>query len=246
MREVGAALPEAEQAILQAEMGVPGNTYALLGQGRGDEALKRLRCFLELVERVLPADHPEALQLVYFTGNVYRMAGSHKDALRMFERYAAAELKAGADEPSRADGLMRLLDAQLELGKKKDAERTAAEVERLTGRRPGLDPALNEFGRQLTNVWHLLQLQQSPDLVGAAQAGDPQASVVVALCFLAGQGVPRNADRARPWLESAAKSGNETARALLDAMRGGAEIDVGLQDIAHAAAGWAQARGLIR
>jgi tetratricopeptide (TPR) repeat protein len=245
LREIGSALPETEQAVLQAEMGVPGNTYALLGEGRGDEALKRLQCFLALMERVLPAQHPEVLQLVYFTGNVYRMTARHKDALRMFERYAEAERKSAVDDPGRADGLTRLLDAQMELGKKKDGERTAAEIERLTGRKPCLDPALSEFARQLTNVWHLLQLQENPDLVGAAQAGDAQASVVVGLCFLAGQGVPRNGDRARPWLESAARSGNETARAILDAMRGGTEPDVGLQEIANEAARWAQARGLV-
>ena len=245
LREIASALPEPEQAVLQAEMGVPGNTYALLGEGRGDEAVKRLLCFRDLMERVLPADHPEVLQLVYFTGNVYRMTGRHQDALRVFERYVEAERKSGVDDPRRADGLARLLDAQMELGKKKDAERTAAEIERLTGRKPCLDPALNELARQLTNVWHMLQLNESPDLIGAAQAGDPQAGVVVGLCFLAGQGVPRDGHRARPWLEAAAKSGNETARAVLEAMRGGAELDVGLQEIANEAARWAHARGLV-
>lgn len=234
-----AKVDDMHRAILRSEMGVPAAIYALLRENRGDQAERMLAGELELMDRVLGAEHGATLQHVYFTGNIYRMLGRHKDAARLFERYASAERKLAASDPGRADGLGRLLDAQLELGDRKSAERTAAEIQQLTGKKPVMDPALNEFARQLRSVWQMLQLSEYPDLIGAALQGDPDAAFVVGLCYAGGQGVKPDAAKARPWLEKAAKAGNTAAVKTLEAIQAGAELDW-FQIIAGAAAAWAQ------
>jgi len=193
---------------------------------------------LEVMEHILPEGHEDLLRHMYFTGNVYRMMDRQRDALRLFERIATAERNRDAADPGRADGLARLLDAQLELGEAKDAERTAAEIERLTGRRPVMDPALNEITRQLQTVWHALQLEEHPDLVGSAVRGDTSAGLVVGLCFAGGMGVPRSLDKARPWFEAAAKAGNPGAIEIVQAIRAGADLPVDINHIAHFAQAW--------
>lgn len=240
LRAIAEKLGDMEQGVLRAEMGIPGKTYLLLQQDRGAEAEKMLTGELEVMERVLPAGHGDLLRHLYFTGNIYRMMGRHKDAARLFERYAAAERKLAEADPGRSDGLTRLLDAQLELGQKKDAERTAAEIARLTGKPPVMDPALNEFERQLRSVWHMLKLDKAPDLIGAALKGDMSAGLVVGLCFAAGQGVPRNLDRARPWFEAAAKAGHPTAVKILGALRGAGNLPLDFELIALEAKNWVE------
>ena len=64
-----------------------------------------------------------------------------------------------------------------------DVARTAAEIERVTGKKPLMDPALNEFARQLGNVWYSMQLKEFPDLIGAALKGDAGASLGTSRCM---------------------------------------------------------------
>jgi TPR repeat protein len=237
--EAAGKVDDMHQAILRSEMGTPGTIYALLRENRGDQAERMLVGELQLMDRVLGDEHPSTLRHVYFAGNIYRMLARHKEAARLFERYANAERKQAVSDPGRADGLGRLLDAQLELVDKKGAERTAAEIQQLTGKKPVMDPGLNEIARQLQSVWHMLQLSESPDLIGAALEGDPDAAFVVGLCYAGGQGVKADAVKARPWLENAAQAGNTAAVKTLEAMKGGAELDW-FQIIASAAAAWTQ------
>lgn len=243
LRAILDKLGEMEQIVVRAEMGVPGKIYALMQKEKGAEAEKLLLGELEAMQRVLPEGHPEILQHLYFTGNACRMMGKHKDALKMFERYVKMEREAREGDPGRADGLTRLLDAQLQVGNRKDAEKTAAEIRKLTGKKPVMDPALNEFARQLQNVWHVLQLKEFPDLIGAAMDGDGGACLVVGLCYAAGQGVPANPDKARAWFELGAKGENAAAAKLLEMMRGGTVSGVDFETIATAARAWLDARG---
>ena len=238
LRAITDTLDDMEKAALRAEMGIPGKTYILLQQNRGDDAERMLIGELEVMDRVLPAGHKDLQSHLYFAGNIYRMMGRHADALRLFERYVAAERERAVDDPARADGLTRLLDAQIEHGLTKEAENTAGEIGRLTGRRTVMDPALNEFERQLRSVWTMLHLDKPPDLIGAALNGDPGAGLVVGLCFAAGQGVPRNMDKALPWLEAAAKAGHPAAVKIVETLRGGADMTFDLQLIAGAARNW--------
>ncbi len=238
LRTISDQLGDLEQSVLRAEMGIPGKIYILLREGRQADAENILMGELEVMQRLLPEGHGDLLQHMYFTGNVYRMMDRHRDALRLFERIATAERNRDEADPGRADGLARLLDAQLEVGDAKGAERTAAEIERLMGRRPVMDPALNEITRQLQSVWHALQLEEHPDLVGSAARGDTSAGLVVGLCFAGGLGVSPSLDKARPWFEAAAKAGNTAAIEIVQAIRGGADLPVQINHIAHFAQAW--------
>jgi len=242
MRAFYEHLTPPEQMAVQAELGVPAKIYALLQKEKGEQAEKLLLGQLDTMRRVLPEGHAEIGQLLYFTGNFYRMSGKHKDALKTFERLADLERKTHPADPARADGLTRLLDAQLQLGNKKDSEKTAAEIKQLTGKKPVMDPALNEFTRQLRHVWQALQLKEEPDLIGAAMHDDAGACLVVGMCYAAGQGIPRNPDKARAWFELAAKGGDATAAKLLEIVRAGVQPDVDLNHIATAAKAWHEAR----
>jgi len=235
LREIGEQLGESpEGTLLKAETGSYGAAYRLLGENRHDDAASLVLGELQVMERVLPAGHPDIQQQRYFAGNIFRMMGRHKQALKLFERYVQAERS--------ADGLMRLMDEQLWLGEKKDAERTAAEIEKLTGRRPVMDPALNEFARQLQSVWHMLQLKEAPDLIGAALRRDPGACLVIGLCWSAGQGVPRDNDQARPWFEIAAEAGNPIAADILGVLDKGADIQGDMESIVNCAKMWLDSR----
>jgi tetratricopeptide (TPR) repeat protein len=235
-------LSEMESAVLQAEMGVPGKIYVMLGEGRGAEAEKFLMTQWKTMEMVLPPDHGDVMQQVYFTGNFYRMLGRHADALKMFERFVARDRKRSKpDDPGLAKGLGRVLDALLELGRGKDAARIATEIERLTGAKPQMDAGLNEIARQLQAVWRMLQLEKSPDLVGAAMEGDPLAGLVVGLCFAVGQGVPCSMEKARPWLDAAAKSGDATVAMFIQELESSADQPADFNMIASAAKAWAEA-----
>src|SRR5882724_2994269 len=187
MMELAATLPEMDRAVISAERGVPGKVYGLMAEGKQALAEKLLLAELEVMEKVLGADHDEPLSQRYFLGNFYRMLGRHQESLKAFQGLADARRRLAPTDPDRADGLVRLMDAQLQAGDKPGAERAAAEVEQLTGKRPVMDAALNEFSRQLRSVWHALKLSQEPDLVGAALAGDAAAGLVVGLCWAAGQ-----------------------------------------------------------
>jgi tetratricopeptide (TPR) repeat protein len=235
LREIGEKLGESpEGMLLKAETGSYSAAYGLLGQDRPDDAASLVLGELEAMERVLPAGHAEVQQQRYFAGNVFRMMGRHKQALKLFQRHVEA-----AATP---DGLMRLMDEQLWLGEKKDAERTAAQIERLTGMKPVMDPALNEFARQLQSVWHMLQLQEAPDLIGAALRRDPAACLVVGLCWSAGQGVPRSNEQARPWFEVAAQAGNPIAQDILGVLDKGADIQGDMESIVNCAKMWLDTR----
>ena len=242
LRTLAEHLTDTEKMVVQAEMGIPGKIYVLLQKEQGEVAEKLLLGQLDTMKRVLPEGHGEIAQLMYFIGNFYRMTGRHKDALKTFERLADGERKSHPDDPGRADGLTRLLDAQLQLGDKKGAEKTAAEITKLTGKKPVMDPALNEFARQLRNVWHALQVKEEPDLIGAAMHDDPGACTVVGMCYAAGQGVPKNPDKARAWFELAAKGGDATGTKLVEIMRAGVVPDVDLNHIASAAQAWHAAK----
>jgi TPR repeat protein len=130
------------------------------------------------------------------------------------------------------------MDAQLYVGDRQGADRTAAEVESLTGKKPVMDPALNEFSRQLRSVWHMLQLRQEPDVIGAALNGDAGAGLVVGLCWAAGQGVKPDFEKARPWLDAAAKAGNPLGVRIAEVLKSGRQVQFDLQLIANAAQAW--------
>lgn len=239
LRELAAGLGENERLVLESEMGVPGKIYVLMNRERADLAEKLLLGEIETMERALPKGHEDITYRRYFAGNFYRMANRHKEALAQFERYVEGTRALGADGAGMlADGLARMLDAQLALGRPKDAERCAVEIEKLTGRKPRLDAALNEIERQLATVWQSFGLQQAPDAVGAALAGDPGAAVVLGMCYAAGQGVPRDYKRAQEWFERAAKAGHLHAAGMADDLRGGAQPQVGLDLIAQVADDW--------
>src|SRR4051812_36362675 len=221
MMELAAALPEMERATIIAERGVPGKGYGLMVEGQAAPAGKLRLAELAVMEKVLGADHAEPLSQRYFLGNFYRMLGRHQDSLKVFHELADARRQLGPTDPGRADGLVRLMDAQLYVGDRQGAERTADEVEQLTGKKPVMDAALNEFSRQLRSVWHALKLSNEPDLVGAALAGDTAAGLVVGLCWAAGQGVKPDLDKARPWLDAAAKAGNPFGVKISEVLQSG-------------------------
>src|SRR5437773_395928 len=238
MMELAAALPEVERATISAERGVPGKVYGLMADGKQALAEKLLLAELEVMEKVLGADHDEPLAQRYFLGNFYRMLGRHQDSLKVFQALADARRRLAPTDAGRADGLVRLMDAQLHVGDKQGAERTAAEVEQLTGKKPVMDAALNEFSRQLRSVWHALKLSEEPDLIGAALRGDVAAGLVVGLCWAAGQGVKPDFEKARPWLDAAAKAGNPFGVKISEVLNNGRQVQFDLQLIANAAQAW--------
>jgi TPR repeat protein len=169
------------------------------------------------------------------------MVGRPLDSLKVFQELADLRRKLTPSDPDRADGLVRLMDAQLDAGDPQAAERTAAELEGLTGRKPVMDPALNEFSRQLRPVWQALQLEKEPDLIGAALKGDAAAGLVVGLCWAAGQGVRPDLDKARPWLDAAAKAGHPLGMHIAQSLAGGQQVQFDLQLIGNAAQAWVKA-----
>ena len=149
-------------------------------------------------------------------------------------------------DPDRADGLLRLMDAQLYVGERAAADATAAEVESLTGTKPVMDTALNEFSRQLRSVWHSLKLEKEPDVVGAALEGDAGAGLVVGLCWAAGQGVRPDLEKARPWLDAAAKAGNPLGVRIAEVLKSGQQMQFDLQLIGNAAQAWVNSSSAVR
>lgn len=238
MMELSATLDEIGRAILNAERGVPGKIYALMSDDRRELAERLLLAELEVMHKVLGENHPEPLAHRYFLGNFYRMLGRHPESLKVFQQLADTRRTLTPSDPDRADGLVRLMDAQLNVGDRAAAERTAAEVEQLIGKRPVMDAALNEFSRQLRSVWQVLQLEKEPDLIGAALSGDAAAGLVVGLCWAAGQGVPPDMENARHWLDAAAKAGNPLGMHIAEALRNGEQIRFDLQLIGNAAQAW--------
>lgn len=240
MMELSGKLDEMGRAILSAERGVPGKIYGLMADDRRDLAEKLLVGELEVMNKVLGEDHAEALAHRYFLGNFYRMTGRDQESLAVFQKLADARRKLSPSDPDRADGLVRLMDAQLSVGDREGADRTAAEVEQLTGKKPMMDPALNEFSRQLRSVWHAMQLEKEPDLIGAALNGDAAAGLVVGLCWAAGQGVRPDFQKAQPWLDAAAKAGNPLGAKIAQVLQSGQQIKWDLQLIGAAAQAWVQ------
>jgi tetratricopeptide (TPR) repeat protein len=236
-------LDEIGRAVVEAQMGIPGAVYAMLGEDRGREAENLLLGLLHAMEAVLPPGHSDLRGHLYFTGNFFRMTARHADALRFFERCIELDRSAfGADDPGRADALARAFDALLELGRKKDADRVAAEIERLTGARPSSDPDLNQMGREMQAFWHGLNLAEDPGFAAAAANGDPGAAYVVALCFEHGLGVSPDAKRAREWLDRAASAGHAEAKRRKEALRKGGAAEADFSMIGMAAADWVQHR----
>ena len=213
-------LRDLERGILRATMGIPGGVYTMLQQDQADLAEKLLLGELATMEIVLAAGHQDRLNQIYFTGNVYRMTGQHKKALAMFERQLA-ESRARADtgDAYLADVLGRVLDAQLELGKKKEAERTADEIESLTDKRPYLDPALNQIRRELGTVWQGLGELDAPELVDAAHDDDGLACFVLGLCFEGGIWARADPKRALAWYERGGLANHSDSRVRWEALR---------------------------
>lgn len=238
LMELSAGLSETERAVIGAERGVPAKIYGLMAEGRQDLAEKLLVRELGVMEKVLGADHAEPLAQRYFLGNFYRMLGRQQDSLKVFAALADVRRTQAPADPGRADGLTRLMDAQLYVGDKAAAERTADEIERLSGTRPVMDPALNEFSRQLRSVWLALKLEREPDLVRAALKGDAGAGLVVGLCYAAGHGVRPDLEKARPWLDAAAKEGNPLGVRIAEVLKGGQQVRFDLQLIGEAAQAW--------
>ena len=246
MMELSAGLDEIGRAIVAAERGVPGKIYALMADNRRDLAEKLLVGELEVMHRVLGEEHAEPLAHRYFLGNFYRMTGRQQESLAVFKALADTRRKVAPGDADRADGLLRLMDAQLGVGDRQAAERTAAEIESLTGRKPVMDPALNEFSRQLRSVWQVLQLEREPDLVGAALNGDAGAGLVVGLCWAAGQGVPPDFEKARPWLDAAARAGDPLGVRIAEVLKSGQRLQVDLQLIGNAAQAWVNSSSAAR
>jgi len=238
MMELSARLDDIGRAIVAAERGVPSKIYGLMADDRRDLAEKLLLGELEVMHKVLGEEHAEALAQRYFLGNFYRMIGRPQESLQVFQELADLRRKLTPSDTDRADGLLRLMDAQLYVGDRQAADRTAAEIEQLTGKKPVMDPALNEFSRQLRSVWQALQLEKEPDLVGAALSGDPGAGLVVGLCWAAGQGVRPDFEKARPWLDAAAKAGNPLGVRIAEVLKSGQQIQFDLQFIGNAAQAW--------
>src|SRR5690349_10305602 len=201
---------------------------------------------LEGMHKVLGEEHAEALGQRYFLGNFYRMIGRQQDSLKVFQALADTRRRLTPSDPDRADGLLRLMDAQLYVGDRQGADRTASEIEELSGKKPVMDPALNEFSRQLRSVWQVLQLEEEPDLVGAALSGDPGAGLVVGLCWAAGQGVRADFEKARPWLDAAAKAGNPLGVRIAEVLKSGQQIQFDLQFIGNAAQAWINSSSAVR
>jgi TPR repeat protein len=238
MMELSAKLDDIGRAIVSAERGVPGKIYALMADNRRDLAEKLLVGELEVMHKVLGEGHAEPLAQRYFLGNFYRMTGRPQESLKVFRDLADLRRKLSPSDPDRADGLVRLMDAQLQVDDRQAAERTAAEIESLTGKKPVMDPALNEFSRQLRAVWQVLQIEKEPDLVGAALSGDAAAGLVVGLCWAAGQGVRPDLEKARPWFDAAAKAGNPLGARIAEGLKRGQQMQFDLQLIGNAAQAW--------
>ena len=238
MMEISAKLDEIGRAVVSAERGVPSKIYGLMADDRRDLAENLLLGELAVMQKVLGEEHAETLAHRYFLGNFYRMIGRQQESLKVFQHSADLRRKLTPSDPDRADGLMRLMDAQLYVGDRPAAERTAAEIEQLTGKKPVMDPALNEFSRQLRSVWQVLQLEKEPDVIGAALGGDPNAGLVVGLCWAAGQGVRPDFEKARPWLDAAAKAGNPLGVRIVEVLKSGQQVQWDLQLIGNAAQAW--------
>jgi hypothetical protein len=86
------------RAVADADMGIPGAIYALLQNGQQDRAVTTLRSLIAAMDAVVPADDEERLNVLYFTGNVYRMIGPPRDALRMFQLTSTRALPAATPE----------------------------------------------------------------------------------------------------------------------------------------------------
>ena len=244
MMDISAKLDEIGRAIVAAERGVPGKIYSLMADDRRELAEKLLVGELEVMHKVLGEEHAEPLAHRYFLGNFYRMTGRQQDSLRVFQALADTRRRLTPSDPDRADGLLRLMDAQLYVGDRAAADGTAAEIEQLTGRKPVMDPALNEFSRQLRSIWHAMQLDKEPDLIGAALKGDAAAGLVVGLCWAAGQGVRADFQKARPWLDAAAKAGNPLGAKIAQVLQSGQQVNWDLQLIGAAAQAWIQEQSL--
>src|SRR5207302_6054907 len=106
MMELAASLPEMERATISAERGVPGKVYGLMAEGKAALAEKLLLAELEVMEKVLGADHDEPLAQRYFLGNFYRMLGRHQDSLKVFQGLADARRRLALTDAGRADGLV--------------------------------------------------------------------------------------------------------------------------------------------
>ena len=213
-------LGELDRGILRATMGVPGGVYLMLQQDQADLAEKLLLGELAAMETVFAAGHQDRLNQLYFTGNVYRMTGQHKKALAMFERQLAeSRARGGAGDAYFADVLGRIMDAQLELGKKKEAERTADQIESFTDKRPDFDPALNQIRRELATVWQGLGEQNAPDLVDAANENDGLACFVLGLCFEGGIWARVDPKRALGWYERGGLANHSDSRVRWDALQ---------------------------
>ena len=246
LMEISAKLDEIGRAVVSAERGVPGKIYSLMADDRRDLAENLLLGELGVMQKVLGEEHAETLAHRYFLGNFYRMIGRPQESLKVFEVLADNRRKLSPSDPDRADGLLRLMDAQLYAGDRPGADRTAAEVEQLTGKKPVMDPALNEFSRQLRSVWQALQLDKEPDLIGAALGGDAGAGLVVGLCWAAGQGVRPDFEKARPWLDAAAKAGNPLGVRIAEVLKSGQQVKFDLQLIGNAAQAWVSSTSAVR
>src|SRR5439155_24226836 len=113
MMELSAKLDEIGRAIVAAERGVPGKIYGLMADDRRDLAEKLLVGELQVMHKVLGEEHAEALAHRYFLGNFYRMIGRPQESLKVFKELADLRRKLTPSDPDRADGLIRLMDAQL-------------------------------------------------------------------------------------------------------------------------------------
>ena len=102
--------------------------YGLMADDRRDLAEKLLLGELEVMHKVLGEEHAEALAQRYFLGNFYRMLGRQQDSLKVFAELADARRTQTPSDADRADGLTRLMDAQLYVGDKAAAERTASSI----------------------------------------------------------------------------------------------------------------------
>jgi len=243
MMELSARLDDIGRAIVAAERGVPSKIYGLMADDRRDLAEKLLVGELEVMHKVLGEEHAETLAQRYFLGNFYRMIGRPQESLKVFQELADLRRKLTPSNTERADGLLRPMDAQLYVGDRQAADRTAAEIEQLTGKKPVMDPALNEFSRQLRSVWQALKLEKEPDLVGAALSGDPGAGLVVGLCWAAGQGVRPDFEKARPLLDAAARAGNPLGVRIAEVLKSGQQVPFDLQLIGNAAQAWVNSVG---
>lgn len=244
LRAIVDKLDELPRGVLASAMGVPFAVYGMMRSGKTDLAETFLKSMLEAMDAVLPVAHEERLSTTYFLGNFYRMVGRHEDALRTFSgQLGVLRSRDGGERAGYADVMGRMLDALLELGREQEAAQVAADIERLTGARPIMDPALNQIGRELVSIWAAMRVDPSQPLVEEALAGNAHAAFVVGLCHEMGLGVAPDLLAAHTWYLRASKAGNEAAAQQMMAAVGATEpagLDMGL--IGKACAAWLQSR----